>query len=720
MTPSHVSVGVPRSEVPLGVHMSPLPHGLDGSFSLSERLFGGPTDAPASAAEVLGNVHLAATDLLDDLARRCTAWSESLIDEASEGVQADTQALAEMLRQAARSLPLPSDPFRVVLLGRTQAGKSTLFSYLTGSDVSPVGDGGQRTTRSVVAGSMAGCSGVEVVDTPGVGALDGDEDREIALDAARRADLVVWVATNNSQPSETAAALSQVARWGAPMLLVFNCREDLLGEGAVDYFLAYPESTFADLEGHLARLAPFLDPHGQRPLQVLAIHAAAALIGGRSNPTHVDLLRESRVDTLAAAIRAEADQHRHQRRAAAIVDTARRALVDAAEWLAREGDRLALLVETRREEGADFDRRAARLLADGDLQARTEIEGLFRRFDDWADRHYLRTDTDLQLEWDADERRLREDADELLRTTDARLRRRLRRLDDEVTAAWSKRLEANLTKHNQISANRLAPRWLEAAGKTAAGLAGTLIGMAIGGLVANAPGAAVGGLIGGFVGDGIGSFFRPRRTQLARRRGALHESVRDALEAVKRDVDAGWVQCKESIEQDLAGHASDRDQAIGRAAAMAHHASVLGESALEAVAAADSHLVRALLHLEGRDRLADHVGTVSRRPGFACLVPLPDSSALREFMLRPPSQTLEQIRPTPCDEAATVYRRAAYALDVGRRHVVLVPDGDAIRADIPEQLSPELLAAEAALVSAVVDVPLDLRSTPTQLSEAAP
>ena len=237
------------------MHLHPLLNHKDGTASVCERLFGRLADAPAPAERVLADAHRAMSTLLDDVALCCAAWYDPPTDETGTVVQADLQQIAGMLSQAARSLPAPDKPLRVVLLGRTQAGKSTLFSYLTGSDVSPVGHGEQRFTRSAVALPMAGRADVVVVDTPGVGALDGDEDREMALDEARQADLVVWVATNNSQPSETASALSQVARWGVPMLLVFNCREDLVDGGAVDQFLAYPDSTFAELDGHRTRLA---------------------------------------------------------------------------------------------------------------------------------------------------------------------------------------------------------------------------------------------------------------------------------------------------------------------------------------------------------------------------------------------------------------------------------------------------------------------------------
>lgn len=374
---------------------SQLSHPTSG-HNIVERLFGPQADGPAAAERVLTEARGEMGSLLGHIGQTCSTWPNSPADDTAPGGHDDFQRVGEMLRQAAQSLPHPDESFRIVLLGRTQAGKSTLFSYLTGSDASPVGHGAQRCTRSVIGLPMAFRSDIVVLDTPGVGALDGEEDREIALDAARQADLVVWVATSNSQPSETASALSQVAKWGKPIVVVFNCREDLAGDGAIDQFLAYPETTFADLDGHRARLARFLDPHGQRPLQVLAVHAAAALLGGRADPVQVDLLRESRVDEVVAALQTEANRHRHARRAVAIVDSGRQALIDSSDRLADYGHFLALLADTRQAEGADFDQRAARLLADDALRVQNEIDALFRRFDNWADRHYQRNDAELQ------------------------------------------------------------------------------------------------------------------------------------------------------------------------------------------------------------------------------------------------------------------------------------------------------------------------------------
>lgn len=101
-------------------------------------------------------------------------------------------------------------PFRVVLMGRTMAGKSTLFEFLTEGDGASVGHGGQRTTRESHTGTILDRD-IEIVDTPGVGAMDGDADYATAFDEVADADLILWVATNEATQEQTGRALAQLA-----------------------------------------------------------------------------------------------------------------------------------------------------------------------------------------------------------------------------------------------------------------------------------------------------------------------------------------------------------------------------------------------------------------------------------------------------------------------------------------------------------------------------
>jgi len=103
---------------------------------------------------------------------------------------------------------------RVVFMGRTQAGKSTLIEALSAGSGDRIGDGRQRFSRDVCVRPIAKLPGVAIVDTPGVGARDGDEDRQLAFDQVPLADLVVWVGSNNSLQEEAAQALRLIAVYG--------------------------------------------------------------------------------------------------------------------------------------------------------------------------------------------------------------------------------------------------------------------------------------------------------------------------------------------------------------------------------------------------------------------------------------------------------------------------------------------------------------------------
>ena len=173
------------------------------------------------------------------------------------------------------------DGVRVAMMGRTMSGKSTLFEFLTGGDGSLMGSGGQRTTRTPLERPSLLIPRCTLVDTPGVGARDGQRDREIAFEAARDCDLVLWVFANDSTQAETADALEELAELGKPLLLFLNCRERIDSEIRRKRLVADPERAYRDAEGHWLRVFEVLSSMGTAPLHRLVGHALAAQVGSR-------------------------------------------------------------------------------------------------------------------------------------------------------------------------------------------------------------------------------------------------------------------------------------------------------------------------------------------------------------------------------------------------------------------------------------------------------
>lgn len=87
------------------------------------------------------------------------------------------------------------DCFNVMLFGRTMAGKSTIREAITRGDGRTIGKGAQRTTRDVREDEW---NNLRIIDTPGFGAYNGQEDTKIAHEILEQSDVVLFML--NSPP----------------------------------------------------------------------------------------------------------------------------------------------------------------------------------------------------------------------------------------------------------------------------------------------------------------------------------------------------------------------------------------------------------------------------------------------------------------------------------------------------------------------------------------
>src|SRR5471032_1828540 len=121
-------------------------------------------------------------------------------------------------------LTLRAHPLRVALVGQPNVGKSVVFGRLTGRYVTVSNYPG--TTVAITKGrALIGAEVCDVIDTPGVNALEGSvsEDKRITRDllASDAADLVVQVA--DARNVRRALMLTaQIAAFGKPAILVLN------------------------------------------------------------------------------------------------------------------------------------------------------------------------------------------------------------------------------------------------------------------------------------------------------------------------------------------------------------------------------------------------------------------------------------------------------------------------------------------------------------------
>lgn len=146
--------------------------------------------------------------------------------------------------------------FNIALFGRTMAGKSTLMSILTSGNDDKIGIGKQRTTREVHPYEWYG---MKISDTPGIDAFEGETDEKKAYDAAKEADLIVFLITAGQPESTEADWLVKLKREDKPLICLCNWKASL-EDSRLERFLKNPEQFKKnnDCEGIIKQFNSFI------------------------------------------------------------------------------------------------------------------------------------------------------------------------------------------------------------------------------------------------------------------------------------------------------------------------------------------------------------------------------------------------------------------------------------------------------------------------------
>lgn len=130
--------------------------------------------------------------------------------------------LSFSFREDLNSLKERLSKFSVTLFGRTMAGKSTLMEILTEGDGSSIGKGAQRTTLDVRTYNW---NGLEIKDLPGIGAFGGEDDENVAFNAAKTADLILFLITDDAPQAVEAECFSRIVELGKPIIGIMNVKK---------------------------------------------------------------------------------------------------------------------------------------------------------------------------------------------------------------------------------------------------------------------------------------------------------------------------------------------------------------------------------------------------------------------------------------------------------------------------------------------------------------
>lgn len=208
---------------------------------------------------------IAAKSLLDSMhsMNKGTVHSSNTIKQLQEQLFSVVGELEQLLKRAEQELQRRRERlglFSVSLFGRTMAGKSTLMEILTNGDGKSIGIGAQRTTRDV---RRYFWNGLEVTDVPGVAAFEGKDDEKTAFEAAKQADLVLFLITDDAPQAVEAEFFARVCLLGKSVIGICNVKVSIDDEDDLMIFLDSSDEYFQRdrVEPIVRQFYEFVDQH---------------------------------------------------------------------------------------------------------------------------------------------------------------------------------------------------------------------------------------------------------------------------------------------------------------------------------------------------------------------------------------------------------------------------------------------------------------------------
>lgn len=240
------------------------------------------------------------------------------------------------------------DCFNIMLFGRTMAGKSTIREAITRGDGQSIGKGAQRTTSDVEEYEW---NNLRIIDTPGFGAYNGQEDTQIAHEILEQSDVVLFMLSSDSIQESTFVELEHVHKLNKPLIFVLNMKKDLENDGNRRRALRSPEKYIfkeEDIQGHTDRLNNLAGRAGINPsaVRIIPIHAQAAFLATTISGEEGSQLHElSRIDNVLNALIGEVEGNGPIRRVQTFLDSSLHHVDEQSLLVLSQRDRLTKLLQ---------------------------------------------------------------------------------------------------------------------------------------------------------------------------------------------------------------------------------------------------------------------------------------------------------------------------------------------------------------------------------------
>ena len=307
-------------------------------------------------------------DLLPDDSRPGDSTQSSGMPDAIKGLGEEiTRQIEDLIGGTRRSLHAKRPrlgKFTVALYGRTMAGKSTFREAITHGDGSTIGRGAQNTTKRTHEYEW---NGINIIDTPGIGAFKGERYRQQAISVIGKSDVVLFFLSDDGIQKEGFEAMKAILQENKPVFFVLNVKRNLEKDLHRSKFIANPDSLLGThrIDGHYHRIRKLaVESLGMPEARIFPIHAQAAFFATQSTDDAGALYRASRMDALHAALCHEVSANGPVRRLQTILDGAIGALEGLKIFYAAQGAKLKQEAVFFRKKLDDFSERLSKFRRD--------------------------------------------------------------------------------------------------------------------------------------------------------------------------------------------------------------------------------------------------------------------------------------------------------------------------------------------------------------------
>ncbi len=555
------------------------------------------------------------------------AETRSALDGLSFAFRDDLDILRENLSK-----------FSITLFGRTMTGKSTLMEILTHGDGASIGHGKQRTTQDVRSYYCDDFGDdLEITDVPGIGAVEGDEDTAIAFEAAKKADLILFLVTDDGPQAEEAECLGQILRMGKPVICIMNVKASVNKDKSVKLALRDIEKKFDydRLNAIRDQFCSYASKAGQnwRNISFVYVHLLSAFLAQQTTDPSISesYHNASRIDHLKDMIIWHVKSKGQFYRIKNFIDIIANPMISSMENLLQQ----SLVNSTQGRTIIAKKRKLERWKSNFEGTARTRINSciahikseLNSEIASFAEEHFSDSHADKAWQSLLTERRVQERCQELMASLEEHC-------NDEI-----KEISREITNELNYSISSLDRRSLHAAhiidGKRIWDWGAVIVGggLSIGSIIAGIAGAAAAGPLGwaalavGAIGV-IGSLlFASRDKQEHEARVRMEQNLKKAVSTMCEALEK---QMKKNLNQLLQARIINLLQELTRinlvlsrlASTQKELAWYINQNLLEL----NGQFLKQALHLIGADGLEYHVQTVARIPGTAMAMILRDNT----------------------------------------------------------------------------------------------